>query len=114
MKYVVLPKRKADALSNAALLAGLAILFWSQTFWPGILLVVWVWLAIRQYLTSRKWDLMITSIILLGLFVVSFFGINLSALLPVLFAVGAIYIVFREYFFADDSAETPIDEDHKK
>lgn len=107
MSHVILPKRKAEALSNAALLAGLALLFWSQSIWPGILVVIWVWLAIRQYLTSRKWDLIITSAVLLGLFTVSFFGINLSSLVPILFAVGAVYIVFREYFFADDSTDSP-------
>lgn len=103
MNHVILPKRKAEALSNAALLVGLALLFWFQSFWPSILVVIWVWLAIRQYLTSRKWDLIITSVVLLGLFVVSFFGINLSSFIPILFVVGALYIIFREYFFADDS-----------
>ena len=40
---------------------------------------------------------------LLSLFGGSFFKFDWSVLVPVLFIVGGIYIIFREYFFADDT-----------
>jgi Na+/H+ antiporter NhaD/arsenite permease-like protein len=49
------------------------------------------------------YDFFISSFILLGLFAISFFKFDWTFLLPVLFVVGGIYIIFREYFFAEDT-----------
>ncbi|HRD55442.1 MAG TPA: hypothetical protein PLC42_03495 [Parachlamydiaceae bacterium] len=102
MSRLVVTKRKAEIISNGIFLMALGILFWTNSWWPGILLAIWGCLGARQYLTGRYWDFAITSIILIGLFVVSFFNITLSVLIPVLFVVGGIYIIFREYFIAEE------------
>ena len=99
MNKSLLPKRKADALSNGVFLIALGVLFYTNTWWPGILIAVWAALAIRQYLTNRIYDLCLTTVILLGLFAISFFNFDWSFLVPVLFVVGGLYIIFREYFF---------------
>lgn len=109
MKHIILPKRKAEAISNGLALICLAVLFWSNFWWPGILLGILVWIGSRQYFTGRYWDLMITAVILISLFLVTLFNIDLSALVPILFILGGIYIVFREYYFSDDTVE-PKDE----
>lgn len=96
-------KRKADAIANGAFLICLGILFYTNYWWPGILLALWVTVSLRQFLTGRVYDFCISTFVLLGLFVVSFFDFEWSVLLPVLFVVGGIYIIFREYFFADDT-----------
>jgi len=103
MSQMILSKKKSEAISNGVFLVCLGVLFWSNGWWPGILLAIWASLAVRQYFTGRNWDLAITTFILIGLFIVSYFNINLSVLLPVLFVVGGIYIIFREYFFAEDN-----------
>ncbi|MEI8125170.1 MAG: hypothetical protein WCG42_05405 [Parachlamydiaceae bacterium] len=102
MKQEILSKRKANAISNGLLFIGIGILYYTNTWWPGILLVAWASLGMRQYLSGRIYDLVISSIILLGLFGITIFDIKSAVLVPVLFIIGGIYIIFREYFFGDD------------
>lgn len=101
MINLALTKRKIEALSNGVFLIGLAVLFYLDFWWPGILVVIWAMLAIRQWLTNRTFDLIMTSIILLGLFFVTFFQITWSILMPVLFILGGFYIIFREFFYPE-------------
>lgn len=105
MAKPILSKRKSDAIANGAFLIGLGVLLFSNEWWPGILLVLWASLFLRQYLTGRIYDSLISTIILVGLFVVSFIKINWSVIIPVLFVIGGIYLIFREYFYAEESIE---------
>jgi hypothetical protein len=98
-------KKKADAISNGVFLISLAFLFYFNFWWPGILLSLWAMLAIRQYLTARHYDFVITSVILLGLFTIYFFHLEWSMLMPALFFVGGIYIIFREYYFSEEPTD---------
>ncbi|MEI8365591.1 MAG: hypothetical protein WCF65_04150 [Parachlamydiaceae bacterium] len=102
MAKEILSKRKSIAISNGLFLIGIGILYYTETWWPGILLVLWLTLAARQYLSGRKYDFAITSVILIGLFLITFFKIQSAMLIPVLFVTGGIYIIFREYFFAGE------------
>lgn len=101
----LLTKRKSDAIANGAFLIGIGILFFTNAWWPGILLILWISLFLRQYLTGRIYDALISTIILVGLFLISFLKINWSVLIPVLFVIGGIYLIFREYFYADETIE---------
>lgn len=107
MLQPILPKHKADAISNGAFLMGLAVLFASNTWWPGILLLLWVSVALREYLTGRFYDLVISSIILIGLFAMALFDLSISFLVPMLFILGGIYIIFREFFFSEETEDQP-------
>lgn len=95
---------KADTISNGAFLIALGILFATDGWWPGILLAIWAKLAVRQFLNGRIYDLVIASFVLIGLFAGTFFQWNWSVVMPVLFVIGGIYIIFREYYFSDESA----------
>lgn len=95
--------RRANTIANGAFLVCLGILFATDAWWPGILLALWITLVIRQYLSGRIYDLCISSAIFLSLFAISFFKWNWSFLMPVLFVVGGLYIIFREYFFGEDT-----------
>lgn len=99
----IVSKRKSDAIANGAFLICLGILFYTNYWWPGILLAIWVNAGLRQILTGRLYDFSISTLILVGLFVVTFFNFEWAVLLPVLFVIGGIYIIFREYFFAEDT-----------
>ncbi len=105
MAKPMVSKRKADAISNGAFLIGLGILLFTDHWWPNILLVLWVTLFLRQYLTGRNYDALVSTVILIGLFVVSFIKINWSVIIPVLFVIGGIYLIFREYFYAEETIE---------
>ncbi|MEC7839329.1 MAG: hypothetical protein VX777_04745 [Chlamydiota bacterium] len=96
-----LSKRKADAISNGVFLISLGILFYTSSWWPGILLAIWAMLATREFLTGRLYDLFITSTIFLGLYCVYFLNIQWAILMPIIFVIGGIYIIFREYYYSD-------------
>lgn len=105
MAKPILKKRKAAALSNGVFLVGLVILLFASAWWPGILLVLWITLFLRQYLTGRNYDAFLSTVILMGLFLIAYVKINWSVIIPVLFVIGGVYLIFREYFYSEESIE---------
>lgn len=105
MNQPMMSKRKRNAISNGLFLASLGVLFYTNFWWPGILLSIWVALAARQFLSGRTFDLIITTIILVGIFLVSFLRITWDILMPVLFVLGGLYIIFREYFSEEEKED---------
>lgn len=101
MSQLVLSPRKAASISNGVFLISLGILFFTNLWWPGILLALWATLGLRQYLVARYWDFALTSIIFIGLFVLNY--LDWDILLPVLFVVAGIFLIVREYFFGGDT-----------
>lgn len=112
----MMSKKRADSISNGVFLICLGILAFTGWWWPGILLVLWVTLGIRQYFTGRYYDLGISSVILIGLFIVSMFQFDWSVLVPVLLIIGGIHLIFREYCFTAgvEEEEDLIDETEKE
>lgn len=98
-------KKKASSLSAALFLIGLASLIFTDAWWPGIMLIVGVPLALRQFLTGRHYDTMMTLLVFVGTFVTVQFDISWRVFLPVLFTLGALYILFREFFGPDETEE---------
>lgn len=97
MAKILTSKKKAKAISVALFLIGLAIISYLAAWWPGIMLVVGIPLALRQYLLGRHYDMGISLFVFVGVFVTVQFNISWEVLLPVLFAIGGIYILFREF-----------------
>ncbi|KPK33492.1 MAG: hypothetical protein AMS24_00910 [Chlamydiae bacterium SM23_39] len=98
MAKQIISKKKAHALSTALFLVGLGIIAYFKYWWPGIMLAVGIPLALRQYLLGRIYDMTISLIVFLGVFVTVQFKITWDILLPVIFTIGGIYIFFREFF----------------
>lgn len=96
-------KKKSEAIANGVFLIAIGILFFTNYWWPGILLAIWASLALRQYFSGRIYDLCISSVILLGLFASTYFDFEWSVLVPVIFVIAGIYVIFREYFFSEDT-----------
>lgn len=107
-------KRRTKALTMALFLVGLAILSYLQTWWPGIMLVVGIPLALRQYLLGRHYDMGISLFVFVGVFVTVQFNISWEILLPVLFAIGGIYVLFREYLESREETLEEKEEDINK
>jgi 4-hydroxybenzoate polyprenyltransferase len=103
-------KKRAKVLSVALFLVGLAIISYLKAWWPGIMLAVGLPLALRQYLLGRPYDMGVTLFVFVGVFVTVQFDISWEILLPVLFALGGIYIFFREYL---ESKEEPLSEEEE-
>lgn len=107
-------KRRAKALTAALFLVGLAIISYLQAWWPGIMLVVGLPLALRQYMLGRHYDMGISLFVFVGVFVTVQFNISWEVLLPVLFAIGGIYVLFREYLESCDETLEEKEEDINK
>ena len=107
-------KKKAHAFSLALFLVGLGILTYIKVWWPPIMLVVGIPLAFRQYLLGRTYDMIVSLVVFLGVFITVQFQIKWNVLLPVLFTLGGIYIFFREFFGPKDSREIEKEEDINK
>ena len=107
-------KKKAQALSTALFLIGLATLIFTDAWWPGIMLIVGLPIALRQYLLGRTYDMLITLLVFIGTFVTVQFDISWRIFLPILFTLGALYILFREFFGPDETTEEEREEEHEK
>ncbi len=103
--HPITSKKKAQALSTALFLIGLATLIFTDAWWPGIMLIIGLPLALRQYLVGRTYDMMVTLLVFIGTFVTVQFDISWRIFLPILFSLGALYILFREFFGPDETTE---------
>lgn len=101
--------KRAKAISGSLFLVGLAILSFNNLWWPGILLVIGLPMALRQFLLGRVYDMSLSLVIFVGAFVASGYHISWDILLTVLFVLGAIYILVRE--FTNPSASTEPEEE---
>lgn len=108
MKKLFISKNKAKALSLGLFIVGLAIMFLSAKWWPGIMLVIGLPLALKQFLNSRHYDAFISLFIFVGFFIITNFNINWKVLVPVLFILSAIYTLCREWVvsFYDEDVKT--------
>lgn len=103
--HPITSKKKAQTLSTALFLIGLATLIFTDAWWPGIMLIIGLPLALRQYLLGRTYDTMVTLLVFIGTFVTVQFDISWRVFLPILFTLGALYILFREFFGPDETTE---------
>jgi predicted membrane protein len=100
-------KKRAKTLTTALFLIGLALISYLKALWPGIMLAIGIPLALRQYLLGRHYDMGVTLFVFLGVFITVQFQISWETLLPVLFAIGGIYLLFREFI---ENKEEPLAE----
>ena len=49
-------KRKSNAIANGVFLAAIGVLLYTNLWWPGILIAIWLSLATRQFLSQRTYD----------------------------------------------------------
>ena len=111
MEHPKVSRKKAHSLSTALFLLGLALLILTDAWWPGIMLAVGLPMALRQYLLGRFYDMSITLLVFVGTFVTVQFDISWRVFLPILFSLGAVYILLRELFWADEVSTLEKEED---
>ncbi len=103
--------RKSNNFSVGVFFIGIGILAYTNFWWPGILLVLAVALAIRQGMRGRIYDSVISFIIFAGLFVYEYIDAQSRYFLPVLFVTAGIYLIFREYICPRRCTEIEREED---
>jgi 4-hydroxybenzoate polyprenyltransferase len=110
MTHQHVSRKRAKAFSAALFLVGLA----SLTFlgwWPGIMLVIGLSLALRQFLLGHHYDMVVTLLVFGGGFLTLAFSIPWNFFLPTIFVLGAIYILVREFFEVRTETEQEQEED---
>ena len=107
MHTPLVSRRRAKVLSFAIFLIGLAIVSYLNIWWPGIMLAIGIPLAMRQYLLGRHYDMLVSIFVFVGVFITVQFNVSWQIVLPVLFTLGGIYLLFREFI---ESTEIPTDE----
>ncbi|HEX2583006.1 MAG TPA: hypothetical protein VHL30_02705 [Chlamydiales bacterium] len=111
MAHPLTSRKKAQSFYTALFLLGIAILIYTDAWWPGIMLVIGIPLALRQYLLGRRYDMMISLLVFVGTFVTVQYDISWRIFLPVLFTLGAIYVLVRELSESSTQAEAEDEED---
>lgn len=109
--HPITSRKRAGALSTALFLLGLASLIFTQVWWPGIMLIIGLPFALRQFLLGRTYDAMISLLVFVGTYITVQFDISWKIFLPVLFTIGAIYIIFREFMGPDETTEEEREEE---
>jgi hypothetical protein len=107
-------QRKAVAVSLSLFIVGILFLSINHMWWPGMILVFGLPLALKQYLTGRKYDTGLTLVLFLGLFITITFDITWKVVLPVLFGIGSFYMLLKEFVAPDAEPEEDKEEDLNK
>lgn len=103
-----LPKRKADVISNGFFLILLGLLFYTDRWWPGILFAIGLTCALRQYLTGRKLDFLITLLLMGILAFIALAGHLFSGFFPFILVTAGLYLIVKEtLFFKRKDPEPP-------
>jgi predicted membrane protein len=115
MACPLVSNRRAKAISSAVFLLGLAVISFQFEMWPAIMVVIGVSLALRQYLLGHIYDMILSLVVFFGVFFTSLYDISSDILLPVVFILGAIYLLSKEFWHRheDDEAESEEDLNHE-
>lgn len=95
--HLKVSKRRASAISSGMLLILLAVNTMTGIWYPYIFITIGAPIFARQFLTGRIYDSCVTLCIFGGLFLVERFYIEWKTILPVIFILSALLILFREF-----------------
>ncbi len=111
MAHPLASRRRASALSSALFFVGLAVLAICHSWWPNIVLVIGIPLALRQLILGHYYDMVISLIIFIGVFLLALYNLSWDILLPVLFGTAAVFILMREFQLSREHPEDEEEED---
>lgn len=114
MALPIVSQHRANVTFRAIILIGLGILFFTDGWWPGILLVIGTALCIRQGLRGRYYDVALSTLIFLGLFIGAIYRWEFSYFLPVLFTLAGLYLLYTEWFVKRERVGNEAVEDIKQ
>jgi hypothetical protein len=96
MMHAITSLKKAKNISIVLFLIGLAIVSFTGEWWPGLLLAVGFPLAVKHYLLGQRYDVLMVLLVFLGAFLSVSYEFSWPVILPVLFTLGAIYLLCRD------------------
>lgn len=109
MTKPLIAKNKAKALSTALFLIGLAVIFFIDSWWPGIMIVIGIPLALKQFLQGRIHDAAVSLFVFVGFFIIAQFNISWKILVPILFIMAAVYTLCKEWVKVETGEEVEED-----
>lgn len=105
MKYQFTNAKRAQAISTAIFLIGLAIIAYGNFWWPGIMLILGISVGLKQFILGQIYDMCVTLLVFVGTFVTVEYDISWEIFLPVLFSLGALYVLYKEFTSNDNSQD---------
>lgn len=105
MKHPLTHKKRAQAISTAIFFLGLAVIAYMNLWWPGIMLILGISLGAKQFLLGKFYDMGISLLVFVGTFITVQYDISWEIFLPVLFSIGALYVLYQEFTQEDDSQD---------
>lgn len=109
--HLKVSKKRASAISSALMLILLAINAFTGAWWPYIYITIGAPTACRQYLSGRIYESIQSLAIFGGLFLVSTYTVDWSIVLPIIFLLSALMILFREFCNPYAAKEPEVEED---
>lgn len=88
----------AKAIALVLVISGLIILGFLNMWWPYVLLVAGLPLALKNYLVGRYLDFAIWFVVYVGAFIIAEFHLRDQILLPVFLGIGAVYAFVKGFF----------------
>ncbi|MFO7321039.1 MAG: hypothetical protein DIU68_004875 [Chloroflexota bacterium] len=97
-------RRSSDQVFMGVFLIGLAVLFLSSYWWPGIMFVIGLAMIARTVSEGREWNSDRNALIVLGIgvlfaawdFVGGALRIDMDVMLPLALIVVGLYLLFRD------------------
>ena len=111
MRKQLTSSKRAKGFAIATFLLGLGILAITNNWWPASMLVIGVSLAVRQLFLRRYYEMCVSLLVFVGIYVVEAWNLPWQTLLPVIFFTSALFILTREYVDAKLASEDQKEED---
>ncbi len=99
MSSPVTTHSRANTIAAGVFLICLGFLFYTNWWWPGILLAIAVSTSIKDYLRGRIYDMVLSIAIFGGLFAFFYFNADMTVAVPVLLTLAGIFLIVRELYF---------------
>ena len=95
-------KTRADQVSGGVFLIGLALIFMTHFFWPGILFVIGASALARGIVEGQEWYTVTGGLWMIGLGIVFYFGFSLPLLLILLGISPLLGIGYKQRMESDE------------
>lgn len=114
MSKPILTEPRTKAIGLAVLLVGIAILSYTNWWWPGIMAVIGISTMVKQLLRKKIYDAFLSLVIFGGITFTAVYGIGDKYIVPVILMIAAIYVLFKAFFQADQEDLIAEEEEHSK
>ena len=111
MRKQLTSSNRAKGFSIATFLLGLGIIAITNNWWPATMLVIGISLAVRQLFLRKYYEMCVSLIVFVGIYIVEAWDLPWQTLLPVIFFTSALFILTREYVDSKLASEDQKEED---